>query len=95
VTAIHSVDIARLLVAAGDDVVLPHVKAIDGPDAVAIAAALATTEGELALPNLERISPRALTALLKKEDAQIPEIESLELVPEPGGGTDDFVDPRR
>jgi hypothetical protein len=93
---IACVDVARLLVAAaGNDVVLENVTAIEGPEAVAIAGALATTEGELSLPNLKRISPRALTALLKKEDARLPEIESLEFAPEPGGGTDDFVDPRR
>jgi hypothetical protein len=92
---IRSIEVARLLVATRVDVMLPNVTAIEGPDAVAIAAALATTKGELALPNLKRISPRALTALLKKQRAQIPEIESIELVPEPGGGNDDFVDPRR
>jgi hypothetical protein len=60
----------------------------------AIAATLAEGAGELSLPALERITPRALSALLRKADVEIPDVASLKLVPDPGGGADDFVDPR-
>jgi len=73
---------------------LSGVTALDSPDSVAIAEALATYKGRLSLPNLKKISPKTLSALLKKEDVQIPLIETLELIPEPDGSfTDDFVIP--
>lgn len=69
-------------------------EAFDSPDSVAIAQILATRRGRLALPNLERISPKTLAALLKKEDVEIPLIETLELIAEPdGSANDDFVIP--
>ncbi|MFM8985639.1 MAG: hypothetical protein ACKONH_06225, partial [Planctomycetia bacterium] len=75
---------------------LSHVTALDSPDAVAIAQALATRKGPLKLPNLKKISPKTLTALIEKEDVEIPLIESLELIPEPDGSTtEDFVIPER
>jgi len=71
-----------------------YVTALDSPDAVAIAQALATRNGPLALPNLKKISPKTLAALIEKEDVEIPLIESLELIPEPDGSvTEDFVIP--
>jgi hypothetical protein len=74
---------------------LPNLKTIDSPDSIAIAQALATRKGPLSLPNLKKISPETLTALIAKEDVQIPLIETLELIPEPdGGATDDFVIPQ-
>jgi hypothetical protein len=70
------------------------VTALDSPDAVAIAKALATRKGPLSLPNLKKISPKTLSALIEKEDVEIPLIETLELIPEPDGSvTDDFVIP--
>jgi hypothetical protein len=43
---------------------------------------------------LKKISPKTLTALLKKEDVQIPLIETLELIQEPDGSvTEDFIAP--
>jgi hypothetical protein len=61
---------------------------------VAIAKALAKRQGPLALPNLKRISPKTLTALIEKKDVEIPPIETLELIPEPDGSpTEDFVIP--
>ena len=63
-------------------------------DSVAVAAALAKRPGVLALPNLKKISPKTLSALIEKQDVEIPRIETLELIPEPDGGpTDDFVVP--
>lgn len=47
---------------------LPALTTFAGPDAVVIAAALARRQGLLALPNLKRVSPRTLSALLAKED---------------------------
>ncbi|MFM9059810.1 MAG: hypothetical protein ACKOSQ_11925 [Planctomycetaceae bacterium] len=74
---------------------LNNVTAIDSPDAVEIARALAKIEGRIALPNLKRISPKTLAALIAKEDVVIPLIETLELIPEPDGSpTDDFVIPK-
>jgi beta-lactamase regulating signal transducer with metallopeptidase domain len=73
---------------------LSAVTALDSPDAVAIAKALATRKGPLSLPNLEKISPKTLSALVEKEDIEIPPIEKLELIPEPDGSpTEDFVIP--
>jgi hypothetical protein len=73
---------------------LPGVTALESPDSVAIAQALAARNGPLALPNLKKISPRTLSALIEKEDVKIPLIETLELIPEPDGSpNDDFVIP--
>ena len=73
---------------------LSGVTALDSPDSVAIAKALATRKGPLHLPNLKKISPKTLTALIKKEDVKIPLIETLELIQEPDGSvTEDFVIP--
>ena len=74
---------------------LLNLTTIDSPDSVAIAQALATRKGPLSLPKIKKISPKTLTALIEKEDVQIPLIETLELIPEPDGGeTDDFVVPK-
>jgi hypothetical protein len=73
---------------------LPRVTALDSPDAVAVAEALAVKKGSLNLPGLRRISPKTLTALIQKEDVAIPLIETLELIPEPDGSpTEDFLIP--
>jgi hypothetical protein len=73
---------------------LTAVTTLDSPDSVAIAKALATRKGPLSLPNLKKLSPQTLSALLEKEDIDIPLIESLELIPEPDGSpTEDFVIP--
>ena len=73
---------------------LEQVTALDDPKALEVAQILATARGPLALPNLEKISPKTLTALLKKKDVQLPLIETLELIPEPDGSpTEDFVIP--
>lgn len=73
---------------------LKAVIALDSPDSVAIANNLAARKGSLRLPNLKRISPKALTALIEKRDVEIPLIETLELIPEPdGSGADDFEIP--
>jgi hypothetical protein len=62
----------------------------------ATAKALAARKGRLALPNLKKISPKTLTALIKKEDVEIPRIETLEFIPEPDGSpTEDFIIPER
>jgi hypothetical protein len=48
----------------------------------------------LYLPNLRRISPKTLSALLEAEDVHMPLIETLELITEPDGSpNDDFVIP--
>jgi hypothetical protein len=76
------------------DPYLPGLTGFEAPDSVAAAQALATRKGPLSLPNLKKISPKTLTALLQKEDVQIPLIETLELIPEPDGSpTEDFVIP--
>ncbi len=74
---------------------LSSIVAIESPDSVEIAAALATRKGPLLLPNLMKISPKTLTALIEKEDVVIPLIETLELIQEPDGSpTEDFVIPK-
>jgi len=88
-------DHARL--AAADDrmLELPNITALDSADAVEIARSLAARKGPLKLPNLEKISPQTLTALIQKEDVEIPPIETLKLIPEPDGSvTEDFIIPR-
>ena len=56
--------------------------------------AIADSRLALNLPNLVKISPKPLLALLEKEDVLMPLLENLELIPEPdGSGTDDFVIP--
>jgi ABC-type amino acid transport substrate-binding protein len=73
---------------------LERLTAIESPDSVAIARALAARGGLLQLNNLKRISPRTLAVLLEKADIEIPPIETLELIPEPDGSpNDDFVIP--
>jgi len=68
--------------------------AFESPDSTDIAKALAARKGPLSLSKLERISAKALLALIEKEDVEIPPIETLELIPEPDGSTtDDFVIP--
>ena len=74
---------------------LPRITAFESPDSIEIAAALAKREGPLLLPTLTKISPKTLTALIEKEDVEIPLIETLELIQEPDGSpTDDFVIPK-
>jgi hypothetical protein len=83
--------LARAALAKGN---LFHVTTLDSPDSVAIAQALATRKGPLSLPNLKKISPKTLTALLKKKDVDIPLIETLELIQEPDGSvTEEFIVP--
>jgi hypothetical protein len=96
VDRIDSLPLAELLVAEFDDLELANLTALDGPQAAAIAGVLARTRGSLTLPALERISPRALEALLDKKDVVLPEIESLTLTREPDAAwTDDIVVPAR
>jgi hypothetical protein len=92
-----SPDVAETLVAAKKwNGQLPGVTAFTAADSVAVAKALANRQGPLALPNLRKISPRTLSALIEKEDVDIPLIEALELIQEPDGSpTDDFVVPER
>ena len=85
---------ATALAAIQSNFSLAGITALDSPDSVAVAEALAMRKGPLVLHSLKRISPKALSALLKKEDVKIPLIETLELIPEPDGSpTDDFVIP--
>ena len=73
---------------------MSFVTALDSDDSVAIAQALATCKGPLKLPNLKKISPKTLSALIAKEDVEIPLIETLELINEPDGSpTEDFIIP--
>jgi hypothetical protein len=73
---------------------LSSIVAIESPDSVEIAAALAKRKGPLSLPKLKKISPKTLTALIEKEDVVIPLIERLELIQEPDGSpTEDFMLP--
>jgi hypothetical protein len=90
------IDIAKTLAALDKwDGNLSSIVAIESPDSVEIAAALATKKGPLSLPNLAKISPKTLTALIEKEDVKIPLIETLELIQEPDGSpTEDFMIPK-
>jgi hypothetical protein len=93
--AVLAPEVAAILAASRKwDGQLPGVTEFIAADSVAVAAALATRPGVLALPNLKKISPKTLSALIEKQDVEIPRIETLELIPEPDGSpTDDFVVP--
>ena len=74
---------------------LSSITAFESPDSVETAAALANRKGPISLRNLTKISPKALTALIEKEDVDIPLIETLELIQEPDGSpTEDFMIPK-
>jgi hypothetical protein len=89
-----SVATAELLAARSGPLSLPGITGLESPDSIDIARALARKKDYLALPNLRRLSPRTLAALIEKQDVRIPLIESLELINEPDGSrTEDFVVP--
>jgi hypothetical protein len=93
-TALDAAAAEAMVAWEGWDGFLPGITALDAADSVAVAKALASFKRPLALPNLVKISPRALLTLLEKEDVLMPLLENLELIPEPdGSGTDDFVIP--
>lgn len=74
--------------------VLPFLTTFDFPGSVETAKSLAARPGPLWLPNLKKISPKTLSALIVKEDAELPPVETLEIIAEPDGGpADDFVVP--
>ncbi|MEX0688941.1 MAG: hypothetical protein WD072_09775 [Pirellulales bacterium] len=78
----------------GKTCVLPGITGFETPDAVEIANTLAASTGSLSIPNLKRVSPKSLTALIEKGNIELPPIEFIELIQEPDGGpTDDFVIP--
>ena len=93
-----SVDVVELVCLAANKapyaVSLPGITAFDSLDSIAIAQSLAKRQGPLALPNLKKISPKTLTALIEKRDVEIPLVETLELIQEPdGSATEDFIIP--
>lgn len=90
---------ARLLAAyaarLGKTCLVPGISGLETPEAVEIAKILAASLGAFSIPNIERISPRTLTALIRNGNVELPPIEAIELIPEPDGGfTDDFVVPK-
>jgi hypothetical protein len=73
---------------------LPGITGFETPEAVEIATTLAASPGTFSIPNLRRISPRTLTALIEKGNIELPPIELIELIGEPDGSVnDDFVIP--
>ena len=73
---------------------LPRFTAFESPDSIAVAKALAARKGPLSFSGLKKISPKTLSALIEKEDVEIPLIETLDLIQEPDGSvTEDFVIP--
>jgi len=76
-----SPELARALTDREPMVHLGGIKALDGPDALAVAEALASTPAPVEMPNLERISAPALAALRKKATITIPPAEKLTIVP--------------
>lgn len=62
-------------------VYLGGLKSLDGPDAVAVAEALASTSAPVYLESLERVSAAALAALRKKATITMPPDEKLTIVP--------------
>ncbi len=74
--------------------VLPGITSFETADAVEIAKILAASPGSLSIPNLERVSVKALSALITNRNVQLPPVEAMNLIREPdGSSTDDFVIP--
>ena len=73
-------DLATALTARKKSVSLGGLKSLDGPEALAVAEALASTTAPVYLQRLERISAPALAALRKKATITIPADENLTIV---------------
>jgi len=89
---------ARLLAAyvsrLGKTCVVPGITGLETLEAVEIATILAASRGSFSIPNLERISPRTLAALIRTGNVELPPIDVIDLIPDAEGGfTDDFVVP--
>ena len=80
ITAI-SPELATALTERTRAVYLSGLKSLDGPDAVAVAEALASTPAPVYIDYLERVSAPALAALRKKATIKIPPDEKLTIVP--------------
>jgi hypothetical protein len=74
----------------GEEFELQGVERLESTEA---AAALAHTQHRIALPGLRQVTPAALTALKTNPLVETPDIESLDLLPNVGGSSDDFVLP--
>ena len=77
-------EVARVLITRPNNefpVYLSGITALEGPDAVAVAEALASTPTPVVMKHLERISAPALAALRKKATITIPPDEKLTIVP--------------
>jgi hypothetical protein len=78
----------------GKTCVLPGITGFETPAAVEVATILAAAPGPLSIPNLRRVSPKTLTALIEKGNIELPPSGSLELIEEPDGSfADGFVIP--
>ena len=80
ITAI-SPELATALTERTPAVYLLGLKSLDGPDAVRVAEALASTPAPVYIEYLERVSAPALSALRKKATIKIPPDEKLTIVP--------------
>jgi hypothetical protein len=78
-------EVARAIAARERTLDLAGITSFDFPQALEVAEVLARFGGDLALPNLKSISANALSALIRKEDVEIPFVETLEILPEPDG----------
>jgi hypothetical protein len=76
-----SPDLATALTDRTPSVYLQGIKALDGPDAVPVAEALASTPAPIWMDSLERVSAPALAALRKKDTITLPPDEKLTIVP--------------
>lgn len=77
-------EVARVLATRPNNefpVFLSGITALEGPDALAVAEALASTPTPVVIKHLERISAPALAALRKKATMTIPPDEKLTIVP--------------
>jgi hypothetical protein len=83
--------VAKAIVDREPQLVLAGIRAFDFPQAVEVAGVLARFRGDLSLPNLKAISANALSALIRKEDVEIPLLETLDIVPEPDGSPSEDI----
>ena len=76
-----SPELATALTTRTRPVYLSGIKVLEGPEAVPVAEALASTPAPIWMTSLERVSAAALTALRKKDTITLPPDDKLTIVP--------------
>jgi hypothetical protein len=88
-------ELAAALARHAGPIVLDGITHLDGPDATAVARALATAPGIVALPSLRRVSAAALESLLEKPERHVPAVDALEVLGAGDHHHEDVISPGR